>query len=1589
MKRVIGIILILSMLAGMCMLTTTAAEEQQYIQMPAAFSTADRSEKLLCSIFTPANTYGGSIYIDQCRIGGLNADVSPATVSCSLDISDILPGRHILSVKIKSDSGFLTEQIPITIKDGDMPYITSASYEAGGEAIDDTKWQDGVSPLLTSGGYTVNFSEAYDADSVNADTVKFYFYSNGRKIPAETDVEVSGASVRVIPKRVPPVDELCVIEFCGMSCNGQSIDEPVQMVFIPKQTDVTVFGTFFFDRDNEVKKIIQGVSGMTETDGMYIERRDGAMHFYKPDGIASGSYADADVPEVANTDQYVVDVRVKVSKLNTDQIIRLFDGKDDQGKWSQGIEILKYGSLYYVRPKDKTDRTTWTRITLNTWTRISLVVDAKNGKYDIYKDKKLSKSGITRGGAQYQKFFRIDMEDKTGGGVMDFEIDDLKIYAGSDVRDDVTQEFLASDSIIDKPSVAKHFIGSASVFSAVGNNYYHGKKEKYPQNTAPVIKDNEAYVSGRFLSEVIGTGAAAGTDNITVGKTSFCAGDDGTFLQNGELYIKADQMAAALNKKYLWDNRGYFVLSDEEFTSTNSDKIVDCYDAADYIYRYVVFDNPRGEEIMADIEKSSFYGVHPRILYSEEDIAYIKERAKSDADMNTAVINEVHIAYDHAGWIVIDVDAKDSEKQNQAATAQSHMEIFAGGYLLTGNEEFAQYGVQLMDNLAAWTSLAWNVSNLTMGHWAMTMAVGYDTFYDYLSQTPEGIQKLANYRAAAKRLVFDDVIAAYSGNGGPSWIKLTDNFPGTIGGGVGALALCMADEPELRSEIVYILENIIKTNELSAGLFDNDGGYFEGISYSNYMLENFVKELEALWRICETDYSLSNSFGFIKAGDFIAYMQTPSGSFAISDDNGTMSNTMVTSWFAYRYGSLASVSARQYMGREYGYSNRLRDLYYYCLAKEKWNATLEDASLDNYYANIKTGSFRDSFSTSSPTFVGFHAMENGTTHDHLDAGEFMFEADGVLWAYDLGLESYSFADYFREAGYRLYRKHAEGHNVLLINPCSYTTGYYGQNPTGNTGLLAYSSKKYGAFVAFDLSDVYSRDVSEYKRGFYFGDGRKTLTVQDELNLKNADSDIEWNMHTMAEDVSVIDENTVVLKSANRSLCAEIYCSAPFDIEIRESVPVWASDEAGQTENKGKKLVLSISGISGAVNIAVKLIPETTADVGALEFVPISEWCIPDRDINEAVRISGARLSQQGDVTAKAEFPENAAAAEVLLDAEPVGNIKLQGGRYFDAMDAGVTRGEHTLSLAVTMADGSVQTDSTQIYRPFYAKSSIFDKNDCRFSSRSSSGRTTVLYDTLGKFKAFASGENYIKTDEGISFTASGKTEQKIGYYAVDKTGSYDDGVVALKVDFALDQATGDVRFEFMHQNSSYRLGYLAPIEIIKDGKFVNGEEIEPGRSYTAEVLIDLQQQTYYAAIDKKPIAGFAYNGKIKAFQGVALSWSTLDARAGISFKNFKAERLAALPQDITAEFDASQGKAVSEITIPAVPAAKGAELMSVIAVYDDSNALISAQPCVHTLTGQGDVLKNSCELLQNAKTAKLMLLDGMTPVVTAWSISAD
>lgn len=785
----------------------------------------------------------------------------------------------------------------------------------------------------------------------------------------------------------------------------------------------------------------------------------------------------------------------------------------------------------------------------------------------------------------------------------------------------------ADQSIMNMDYMVENFYLKDCTVFMLSSDYMYScdTKQTYPSDSPKPIELSGTYmIPAGLLESVCGYNVsfnkATGAINInnkaelsldstvmTVSSQSYTLTQAPT-LVSGELYLPfASLMTDGLGKGVYCDERGMLILSDSALSHSDSAYFLDVFEPVDHIWRYMQYDNPTGDSMLADVQ-STIANAHPRLTMTSAQRDYIIGKIAS-ADprwiqaRDTSVVNANAVISSNR---VVSSAPAHSSKQGAAAQYAADMKQLSMAYLLTQDAKYAECALANLEAAISWDNLGESLSQLTMGDWAYGTALGIDTFYDYMQASNDGKELFARVKTAVKLLLLDNLTAQYKGTGGNCrWVKMTDNFVGVVGGGTMMLLLSLAGESDLYTDCAYLMENVYKSLQLPLGLFGPDGGWYEGVSYGNYCLTNIADALVALRNSCGTLYGLDKSPGFDKIPDFYLYMSTPNASFNFHDMPPRHENALKAFSIAYLADDAPRMEAlkrhRELSGEDFDITSLM--FYDKCITDKGNSVNLDSLPLDRYFRIAGAGGFLSSLTDATPTFVGFHGGRSGLVHDSLDLGEFYFEADGVVWAYDLGSDNYSLPSYFViPDGYRHYRKNPQGENVLLINPQADSSSYYGQKVGAYAELVEYESSSSGAKAAYDLTEAYERDVSSYRRGYIFGDNRSTLTVSDELTLKNNSNEIYWFMHTPAS-IEIVDNTTAILTKGGKQCRVELTCSnASFelkdmDAKLLDGSPGKAEENLGNSNAHVRKLAIHFTNVpKGELNISVKLIPQNVSDV---------------------------------------------------------------------------------------------------------------------------------------------------------------------------------------------------------------------------------------------------------------------------------------------------------------------------------------------------------------------------------------------------------
>ncbi len=1013
---------------------------------------------------------------------------------------------------------------------------------------------------------------------------------------------------------------------------------------------------------NEEVKIISNITFNKHTRDISISKKSGGgivTHFADENTNAGyaklladeksvdGSYFDV-TPDLKGASQYVVDFRFKVNTLTGSAVFHYFDTKNESGKWRIGYDAKSNGAI------TSSTAGNIAKYSLGVWNRFSVAYNIPAGTAAVYINGTFACSHEIPSD-YYPNIFRFDIRTAVGSN-FDVDIDWIRIYTGRQLMSDELFEVHEEDisgSIMDYTKETAAALNGNAVFMLSNNTMYiDGQKKSFADESCkPYIIDGTMMMPLEMLSmltvdeitydKITGTIKIGDTFLLKRGETLYTENGLSAHLpvapveKSGILYFPLRSVSEdILSKNVLWDDRGFVVISDEIIEPYSGVPYLDRFFVGrpiDLIYRYMQYDNPTGKQIIEDIKANYPNNGHPRIYITKENAEYMLNKISSDNEWKQAYDNlieaaEIAVNKDYT----VNAALEDDSKQMAAQYWQRDIQTLALAYALTGDDRYATQGVESMKIFAQWETMGYNVAQLTSGHWAAGMGIGFDAFYNYMNSSLSGRADMQYIKERILALTFADHYSKYTSNDGPGWVTMQDNFLGVIGGGLLTLGLAVADEEDMQEVSGTILSSVLKSLQIAAGLFYPDGGYFESVSYSSYMLENFMIGLEALVNCCGTDYGFGSAKGFADAGTAYTYLQSTHTHINYHDGYRGYKTDFVREFMAYLYGvNLNHAELSQTIKTLMGRSADLKTLFYYDKAITDKNIAVDihDIPLDAYVKGAEAGGFISSREISAPTFVGFHGGRTNLPHDMLDVGQFVFASDGIEWVIDLGGDDYNLPGYFNKNGYKLYRKRPEGENCIVLNPQIDVENYYGQNLNAYASLKAFEANKpLGAYAALDLSEAYARDAEKYIRGYYFGDSRNTLTVQDELTLKS-NTELYWFMHT-EKNINIIDKTHAKLtdESTGKTLTVEVYCNAAdFTLKEMPAEPLSTSPKIpGQNENVGyKKLAIHIPEISGDVVISVKLSPDNGSYTQTpLKYMPISQWTVPDGELPNRPVLSG-------------------------------------------------------------------------------------------------------------------------------------------------------------------------------------------------------------------------------------------------------------------------------------------------------------------------------------------------------------------------------
>ena len=579
---------------------------------------------------------------------------------------------------------------------------------------------------------------------------------------------------------------------------------------------------------------------------------------------------------------------------------------------------------------------------------------------------------------------------------------------------------------------------------------------------------------------------------------------------------------------------------------------------------------------------------HPRILLQKGEEIALKKKIQKDVvwkDLHLSLLKEAE------EMIKLPVNERIKTGMRLLGVSRENLRrifILSYAYRMSGRTDFLKRAEAEMLKAASFSD--WNPSHfLDVGEMTMALAIGYDWLYEKLpKQTKEIVEKA---------IIEKGLLPSYDKR--YNWfLRAAHNWNQVCNAGMtfGALAIWDKETDLARKTINRAIETI----KIPMEHYAPEGAYPEGISYRDYRTSFNALFLSAVEKAFGTDFELGQMPGFLKTGEYVLHMVSPSlRNFAYSDNSQKAAMSPAMFWFydKTKDASILYNQARLYQrdGKERILKDRLAPAMLIWGASASLSKIQEpDQLVWKAQGDNPVCLMRSSWSDTSGVYVGVKLGSPSVNHGHMDIGSFVFEANGVLWGMDMGGENYNQLEtkgvdlWNRKSGsqrWDVYRYNNRTHNTLSFN-----RKY--QYVEGKAQIDKYSELAEHMYVVSDLTSVYEGQVKNVKRAVSLVD-KKYVVVEDLIETNEHFTMMTWTMVTSAT-AKILSENVMLLEQDGKKL----YIRVEGPEKIRWRIVPAEPDFSYNSPNPGVSLIgfdVDLE-LSRKQKVKVYLLPEENKEI---------------------------------------------------------------------------------------------------------------------------------------------------------------------------------------------------------------------------------------------------------------------------------------------------------------------------------------------------------------------------------------------------------
>ena len=501
-------------------------------------------------------------------------------------------------------------------------------------------------------------------------------------------------------------------------------------------------------------------------------------------------------------------------------------------------------------------------------------------------------------------------------------------------------------------------------------------------------------------------------------------------------------------------------------------------------------------------------------------------------------------------------------------------------YQLDHDERYARRAI--LDLQAAAQFSDWNPSHfLDVGEMCCAFALGLDWLHDALTESERTELEDALVRLGLQAGLADP----------KAWfIVATNNWNAVCNGGLAMGAIAVRHRyPEIAEKLIA---RAISQLRLHGENYAPAGAFVEGSTYWAYGTVYHVLTVESLLRATGSTHGLDVLPGFRESAAYMTQMVGPSGEFyPYFDSRPDRIPLPALCWFGRHFDdSTATRSEADAIRR--AIQGELDPILWtenrFFALSLLW---LNPAHLEDTFSPPEAWSgdgpnpvafWRNAW-TSDAVWVGAKGGRATLSHGHNDAGSFVFEAGGVRWAVDPGMEEYHRLEamgvnLWGADRWTLFRLGPESHCLPRIDGLL-------PSPDGDCPRIHWAVTPRPS-VKFDLTALYPDALKLLHRTISSEAAGRTSWL-DEVSGLVAGEVYRFTWVTNAQ--AILEKSGVVLTQAGRRLRITVAGDAPFSTRFLDHTQLLGPNDTPMPDIKRVEFAVVSTGADFAFGLSAELV----------------------------------------------------------------------------------------------------------------------------------------------------------------------------------------------------------------------------------------------------------------------------------------------------------------------------------------------------------------------------------------------------------------